>query len=375
LSGINKKLDMRLTCTQKDLFNALSITNKAVDVNNTLPVLNNVLLKAEGKKLYFTATNLEIAITYWIETDVKNEGEVTIPSKLLTNYISYLKEEKVDMSAEEGDVVIKTEDSTTKIKGIPATEFPPIPTVEKEGGITLKAKELKEAIRQTVFAAAFNSTRPILSGVYFVVVKDTLKMVATDSYRLAEKTLTVSKASGDIKCIIPAKTIIEVGYILDAMKDDENVDIVISKNQVLFTIGAVKMISRLIEGQFPNYEQIIPKSSKTKISLDIDALTLVLKRINIFAKENNNKIIIRTKDGQITITTETTQYGEGEVTLKTKTEGPDNEIALNSQFILDVLNNIGGDEIALEIGEKIAPVIIRPKDKGDYTHIIMPLKI
>ena len=289
---------MRLTCTQKDLFNALSITNKAVDVNNTLPVLNNVLLKAEGKRLYFTATNLEIAITYWIETDIKNEGEVTIPSKLLTNYISYLKDEKVDMSAEEGDVVVKTEDSTTKIKGIPATEFPPIPTVEKEGGITLKAKELKEAIRQTVFAAAFNSTRPILSGVYFAVVKDKLKMVATDSYRLAEKTLTVSKASGDIKCIIPAKTIIEVGYILDAMKDDESVDIVISKNQVLFTIGAVKMISRLIEGQFPNYEQIIPKSSKTKMSLDIGALTLVLKRINIFAKENNNKIIIRTKDGQ-----------------------------------------------------------------------------
>jgi len=366
---------MRLTCTQKDLFNALSITNKAVDVNNTLPVLNNVLLKAEGKKLYFTATNLEIAITYWIETDIKNEGEVTIPSKLLTNYISYLKDDKIDFSAEEGDVVIKTADSTTKIKGIPATEFPPIPTVEKEGGITIKSKELKEAIRQTVFSAAFNTTRPILSGVFFTVVKDKLKMVATDSYRLAEKTLTVSKSSGDIKCIIPAKTIIELGYILDTFKDDENVDIVISKNQVLFTVGAVKLISRLIEGQFPNYEQIIPKTSKTKIHLDINALTLVLKRINIFAKENNNKIIVRVKDGSVVITTETTQYGEGEVILKTKTEGMDNEIALNSQFILDVLNSIGGDEIVLEIGEKTTAVIIRSKDKADYIHIIMPLKI
>lgn len=366
---------MRLSCSQKDLFNALAITNKAVDVNNTLPVLNNVLLKAEGKKLYFTATNLEIAITYWIETDIKNEGELTIPSKIFTNYINYLKDEKVDIIAEEGDVIIKTEDSTTKIKGIPSSEFPPIPTVEKEGSITLKAKDLKEAIRQVVFAAAINTTRPILAGVYFSVEKDDLKMVATDSYRLAEKTIKVTKASGNSKCIIPAKTILELGSILDSFKEDDEVEVIISKNQVLFSVGEVKLISRLIEGQFPNYEQIIPKDTKTEITFDINPLVLVLKRINIFAKENNNKIILKTANGNVEITTETTQYGEGEVKMKTKIEGEDGEIALNSQFILDVLGNIGGDEIKFKIGEKITPVIISPKEKSDYTHIIMPLKI
>ena len=365
---------MRLTCSQKDLFNALNITNKAVDTNNTLPVLNNVLLKAEAKKLYFTTTNLEIAITHWIETEVKNEGEVTIPSKLFTNYISYLKDEKVDMVAEEGDIVIKTKDSTTKIKGISATEFPPIPTVEKEGGATAKVKDLKEAIQQVVFAAALNTTRPVLAGVYFFVSKEELKMVATDSYRLAERTIKITKTTGDIKCIIPAKTIVELKYILDTLKD-ENVDITVSKNQVLFSVGAVKLTSRLIEGQFPNYEQIIPKSTKTKIYFTIEEITLILKRINIFAKENNNKIILKTSKEGVTITTETTQYGEGEITLKTKTEGEDNEIALNSQFILDVLNSIGGKEVILEMGEKITPIIIKPKEKSDYTHIIMPLKI
>ncbi len=365
---------MRLTCLQKDLFSALNITNKAVDANNTLPVLNNVLLKAEAKKLYFTTTNLEIAITYWIETEVKNEGEVTIPSKLFTNYISYLKDEKVNITAEEGDIVIKTEDSTSKIKGIPSAEFPPIPTVEKEGGITTKSKDLKEAIQQVVFAAALNTTRPVLAGVYFFVEKDQLKMVATDSYRLAEKTITVTKAAGDIKCIIPAKTIVELGYILDTLKEEE-VDVVVSKNQVLFSVGAVQLTSRLIEGQFPNYEQIIPKSTKTKVHFDIEEIALILKRINIFAKENNNKIILKTTKEGATITTETTQYGEGEITLKTKTEGEDNEIALNSQFVLDILNNIGGKEVILEIGEKITPIIVKPKEKSDYTHIIMPLKI
>lgn len=366
---------MRLSCSQKDLFNALAITNKAVDVNNTLPVLNNVLLKAEGKRLYFTATNLEIAITYWIETDIKNEGEVTIPSKLFTNYINYLKDDKIDIVAEEGDIVIKTEDSTTKIKGIPSSEFPPIPTVEKEGSIVLKTKDLKEAIRQVVFAAAINTTRPILAGVYFSVEKDDLKMVATDSYRLAEKTIKISGSSGDVKCIIPAKTILELGSILDSFKEDDTVEITISKNQVLFSVCEVKLISRLVEGQFPNYEQIIPKETKTKVTFSISALALVLKRINLFAKENNNKIILKTSDNNVEITTDTTQYGEGEVKIKTKTEGESAEIALNSQFILDVLGNIGGDEIIFKIGEKITPVIIAPKEKSDYTHIIMPLKI
>ena len=366
---------MRLTCSQKDLLSALTTTNKAVDTNNTLPVLNNVLLKAEGKKLYFTSTNLEIAITYYIETEVKNEGEITIPSKLFTSYISYLKDEKVDMIVEDGDIQIKTSDSKTRIKGIPASEFPPIPMVEKEGGMTTKVKDLNRAITQVVFAAALNTTRPILSGVYFVVEKEELKMVSTDSYRLSEKILPISNVAGDLNCIVPAKTILELGSILDGMKGDDDVIIVISKNQIMFAVGSVELISRLIEGQFPNYEQIIPKSSKTKVEFDVSALSLVLKRINIFAKENNNKIILKVSDGKVIVTTEATQYGEGEITLDTKTDGSNNEIALNSQFLLDALGSIGVRKVNLEIGDKIAPVILKPKDEKGYTHIIMPLKI
>ena len=189
---------MRLSCSQKDLANALAITSKAVNTNNTLPVLNNVLLKAEGKKLYFTTTNLEVAISYWIETEVKNEGELTVPSRLFTNYINLLgKKDKVDITAEEDSVLIKTDDSKTKIKGIPASEFPPIPPIEKEGGFSVEVKKLKEVIHQVVFAAALNTTRPVLSGVYFRLLKDELKIAATDSYRLSEKTIQVTDAAGE----------------------------------------------------------------------------------------------------------------------------------------------------------------------------------
>lgn len=366
---------MRLTCSQKDLLGALTTTNKAVDINNTLPVLNNVLLKAEGKKLYFTSTNLEVAITCNIEADIQNEGEITIPSKMFTSYINYLKDDKVEIIVEGTDIQVQTSDSKTRIKGIAATEFPSIPLVEKEGGMMLVVKDFKKAINQVVFAAALNTTRPVLSGVYFFVEKNELKMVSTDSYRLSEKKLPAVDVAGEVKCIVPAKTILELGAILDGMKEEDGVTITVSKNQIMFSVGKVELISRLIEGQFPSYEQIIPQGSKTKVELDVSVISLVLKRINIFAKENNNKIILKVGKGNVLITTESTQYGEGEVTLSTTIEGEDNEIALNSQFLLDALGNIGASQIVLEIGDEVAPVVLKSKDGKGYTHIIMPLKI
>jgi DNA polymerase-3 subunit beta len=367
---------MRLSCLQKELANALNITNKAVGFNNTLPVLNNVLVKAEGKKLYFTTTNLEIAISCWIDADIKNEGEITIPSKLLTNYVGYLKDKDVKMAVEEGGgVLLETSDSKTKIKGIPSSEFPSIPAVEKEGGFVIQVKDLSSAISQVVFATAVNTTRPILTGVYFSINKDELKMVATDSYRLAEKTLKIKNSVGDTTCIVPGKTILELGTILSLVKEDSEVTVVISKNQIFFGIDKIEITSRLIEGQFPNYQQVIPKDSKTKITLNVGELSLALKRINLFAKENNNKILLQVNSGGVSITTDTTQYGVGEIEIKTKVEGENNEIALNSQFILDVLANIGASDVICELGAKSSPAIFKSNEKSDYIHIIMPLKI
>jgi len=367
---------MRLTCSQKDLANALNITNKAVGLSNTLPVLNNVLVRAESKKLFFTTTNLEIAINYWIDADIKNEGEITIPSKLLTNYVGYLKDTEVKLSVEEGDsVLLETNDSKTKIKGIPSSEFPSIPTVEKEGGFLVTVKDLSSAIAHVAFASAVNTTRPILSGIYILVEKNELIMVATDSYRLAEKKLKVNDVSGEISCIVPNKTITELGMILGLVKEDSNVEVIVSKNQIYFGVDKIKITSRLIDGQFPNYQQVIPKTSKTKTILNSSELSLALKRINLFAKENNNKVLIKINPSELIITTDTTQYGVGEVEIKTKSEGGSNEIALNSQFMLDVLANIGPNDVVLELGEKTSPAIIRISGKEDYVHIIMPLKI
>jgi DNA polymerase-3 subunit beta len=231
------------------------------------------------------------------------------------------------------------------------------------------------AISQVAFATALNTTRPILTGVYFAITKDELKMVATDSYRLAEKTLKIKNPVGDSTCIVPGKTILELGTILSLVKEDSEVMVVISKNQIYFSVDKIEITSRLIEGQFPNYQQVIPKDSKTKITLNVGELSLALKRINLFAKENNNKVLFQVKSDGVSITTDTTQYGVGEIEMKGKVVGENNEIALNSQFILDVLANLGSNDALCELGAKSSPAIFKAGEKSDYIHIIMPLKI
>lgn len=367
---------MRFTCSQKELISALNIVSKAVATNNTLPVLNNVLIKAEDKVVYFTGTNLELAIHYWVEGEVKEGGEITIPAKLLTSYVGYLKESDLDFEVQEGyTVLLKTPHSKTKIKGIASTEFPTIPTVDQEGGFTVSLKDLSKAIEQVVFAAALNTTRPILTGVYLGLEEGKLKMVATDSYRLAEKTLEVSEIQEGVSCVVPARTLMELNSIFGFIQGVDKVQVTISKNQILFSVGRLQITSRLIEGQFPNYKQVIPTEKKTRIRLKSTDLSLVLKRINLFAKENNNKILFKLEDTQLYITTETTQYGVGEEVLTVEREGEGNEIALNSQFMLDVLSNIKSEEVDIELDNKARPAVFKSAHRDDYIHIIMPLKM
>ncbi len=368
---------MRLFCTQRDLDYALNIVDKAISPNNTLPVLNNILLKAEGKKLYFSATNLEIAISCSIDADVRGEGSITVPAKLITNYVSLLSDEKVEVSVAEGvSLAIDSSSSHTKIKCISADEFPLIPKVDKGQEFKVPISDFHKAISETVFAASLNTTRPVLSGVFLKSSGDDLKMVATDSYRLAEKSLKVPGMSkNDISCIVPARTMIEAGKIL-GKSDAKEVRINISKNQILFKINGIELISRLIEGKFPDYEKIIPKDKKTTIEVSVEDLSLVLKRVSLFARENNNSVkLSATNDGKLAITSDETKVGEEKADIAIKIEGDNNKISLNSQYLLDVLSYIGEDKIRFLMNDKSSPATIKPLKGDDYVYIIMPLKV
>ncbi|MFH1534285.1 MAG: DNA polymerase III subunit beta [Nitrospirota bacterium] len=368
---------MKLFCAQKDLDHALNIVNKAIGSNNTLPVLNNILIKAEGKKLYFSSTNLEIAISCSISADVRGEGSITVPAKLITNYISLLTDEKVELNLAEGvSLAIDSSTSHTKIKCISADEFPLIPKVEKGYEFSIGVDDFYKAITETVFAASVNTTRPVLSGVYMASKGEELKIAATDSYRLAEKTVKPTKAEkDDFSVIVPAKTMMELGKIL-SKSDGKEVKANVSKNQISFFVDGVELISRLIEGKFPDYEKIIPKDSKTKFEVSVEDLSLVLKRVSLFARENNNSVKLSvTNDGRLTVSSEETKVGEEKADVVVKVDGENNKISLNSQYLLDVLTYISDDKIQFSMNDKASPARISPVDGGGYVYIIMPLKV
>lgn len=368
---------MKVVCDQNKLNFALEVVSKAVTPNNTLPILNNILIKASGKKLFFTGTNLEIAINFFIQAEVVNEGQITVPAKLLTSYINLLEDKKVELKVEEGFVLsIKTNTSQTKIKGLSSNEFPVIPKIEKENTFNIQAGVLGDAINSTVFSAAVTPTRPVLCGVLFKGEKDTIRLVATDSYRLAEKKIKPEKKiEHPFEYIVPLKTLIELWKILSMKYEKEIIEIQVSKNQIMFLVDSLELISRLIEGRFPDYEKIIPRATKTKIQVETSRLTLATRRVSLFAKENNNNIkISATNDGKMHITTDETRVGEEKAELDIKISGENNKVAINSQYLLDVLNHIE-NSVSIEMDEKLTPVTVRPVKGEDYTYIIMPLKI
>lgn len=367
---------MRFSCDQKDLAAALHIVNRAINPSNTLPVLNNILIVAEGKRVFFTTTNLEIAIHYVMAADVKNEGKTTIPARLLTNYINLLSSGDIECKLEAGNILfIKTKKSQTKIKGISADEFPTIPKVEKTGAFQLPSSVLHEMINQVAFASSQNIARPVLSGVLFVCKKDHLIMVATDSYRLSEKKAQLAKKTHeDIHCIVPARTVVEFGKILQKFNDEE-VDVTISKNQILFRVDSIELTSRLVEGKYPEYERIIPKETKTRIEVSTEELATAVKKASLFVSDGNAVKLSATQDGQLVLTSDETQVGEDRTEIEAKVEGVNNKIALNAQYFLEFLANAGSEKVVLEIVERLSPAVLKPLKKDDYVHIIMPLKI
>jgi DNA polymerase-3 subunit beta len=367
---------MRVIISQEALLESLKIVSRAVSGQNTLPVLGNILIKSEGKKLYFAATNLEISISTSCEAIVKNEGAITVPAKILTSYTSLLeKAEDVELTVSEGMTLeIQSKTSKTKIKGISSDEFPAIARVEGGTKLELDAKQFRKAVHEVAFAAQENASRPILSGVFFKTNKKELRMVATDSYRLSEKILHLESESESTSCVIPVRTVFEADRLA---VNDEKITITIVENQVMFSVNGTELTSRLIEGQFPDYQQIIPKSSSTTAEIERDKFELAVRRVSIFAKENNQHMKLEfLNDGTLTVSTDATEIGEEKTTIPIKIDGGSNAIALSSDYVLDLLGALSNEEkIKIKLEGKMNPAVMSPVEKSDFTHLIMPLKM
>lgn len=363
---------MKFTCDLNTFRNALDIVSKSVDTNPTLPVLNNILFHVSGKRLTLSATNLESAARYSFEVNVKNEGSITLPAKVLNSYVSFLNTETIELNSTGDDVLIQAGKSKTKIKGLPTNEFPILPEVEKIISVKIKSQDLETALKQTTFVCSTNATRPTLSGVYFYHTEDKLVLVATDGYRLSEKIIpAIIKSTKKLQIIIPSRVLNELQKILDLHED---LEIIVGENQIVFKVDGVEMFSRLIEGNFPDYKVIIPKETKTTSTLQTTELLTATKQMGVLARDNNNSLKLETDTDSITLTAFANQVGEGESVLDAKNDGEKQTIQLNHEFLLSALNIIQSSEITLKFKDQSSPVIIQPKNDPQFLHLIMPLK-
>ncbi|MCL5407192.1 MAG: DNA polymerase III subunit beta [Patescibacteria group bacterium] len=365
---------MKISCTQENLTKGLSIVSHMISSRTTLPVLNNILLKVEKGRLSLLATDLEIGISTWIGAKVDAEGAITVPARLLSEYITTNTDKTINLELKGTTLHLSSDHFKANIKGIEASEFPSIPEVKDGPEIEIQATDFKDGIIKTVFACAVDETRPVLAGVYLKIVKNKLKLVATDSYRLAEKTINlISTGEKEVGFIVPGRTLGEIGRLLN--ESIEKVEIMVGENQVQFKLGPTTLISRLIDGNFPDYEQIIPTNIKTKINIRNKEFQNAIKMASFFARDSANNIKLQLKKPKtFNVIAVSPQMGDNTSELEVEITGDELEIAFNAKFILDCLSVVNSEEVSLEMAGSLSPGIVRPLNDKNYLYIIMPLR-
>jgi len=363
---------MKISCTQENLNKGLNNVSHIASKNVSLPILNNVLIKAEKGTIKLITTNLEIGINCQIRGKVEKEGEITVQAKLLNDYVNSLPSERVDLEAKDNKLEIKCGKARTVIKASSTEEFPLIPKVEKKEDYEVNTSEIKKAITQVIFATASDESRPEISGVYLKPAKEKIIIAATDSYRLAEKRVKNNKTSAGEAVIIPTRTLQELNRILT--EDIEGVNFYINENQILFTFDGIELVSRLIEGQYPDYKQIIPSDHKTKLVLSTQKFIKIVKTTSLFCQPGINDVNLSVKEKKLTVSASNSQLGENVSSLAAEIEGDDNEIVFNYRYLLDGLSSIDSEEVILELSDCNSPGLIKPKEDKDYLYIIMPIR-
>lgn len=365
---------MRISCTQENLNQGLSIVSHISGRNANLPILNNVLIKTEDKTIKLSTTDLEIGINCLVRGKIEEEGDITVQAKLLSDYINLLPKEKVDLEAQENNLTIACQKNTTKLKGLSSEEFPLIPKIEKDQVINCKGNILKKAIQQVIFAVTPNEARPEISGV-LLTFNEELILTGTDSYRLTEKKIKLEKSTiSNKRVIVPLRTLQELMRILP--DKEVMVEIALADNQISFSYEDVELISRIVDGQYPDYKQIIPSHHKTRVVLDTNELIKTVKRASLFCRPGINNINLSFNKGEneLTTTVSNSQLGDNVSKIKAEVEGGDNSVIFNYRYLLEGLLNLGSEEVVLEMIDGDSPCLVKPMKDESYIYIIMPIK-
>ncbi len=365
---------MKIYCTKDVLLTGVNTVQRAVSNKSTLPVLQGILLKAENQTLSFCATDLEIGIRCEVAAEIMEEGSTVVPAKLFAEIVRKLPNTTISLELNDDVLIIKYFQSEISLKDYDPQEFPLLPDLKDTQFFTLPTVLLKNMIRQTVFACATDETRPIFTGVFLNIDNQTIKMVGTDTHRLAYSISEIPDQEGlKFSGLIPAKTLAEIYKLIH--DEDEIVNINFSDFQISFQFGSIIMISRLIDGQFPNYNQVIPKSCETKIYISVDNFLEAVERAALIARDNSSANIIRFNiSNKILQIDKITEIGKINEQLEIEMEGNDIAISFNARFLLDALKIIDCENIVMEFSGSFSPGVIRPLNESNYLYLILPVR-
>ena len=369
---------MKLSVMQENLARGLQVVSRAVSSRSTLPVLSNVLLRTEDAGLKLTATNLEIGITAWVAGRIDAEGALTVPARLFADVVNGLPAgERVDLEIEgDGALRVRAGRYQSLLRGIDAEEFPVIPAPGERPTTRVKQGELRRALSEVVFAAATDEARPILTGVLTRFAGDRLTLAAADNYRIAVKSLPILDAVEDTSLVVPARSYAELMRVL--ADSDEPVDIMLasSKSQILFHLEGIDLVSRLIDGQFPNYQQVLPTSHTTSAVVDREELLKAVRLSGLIASAAANVVKLSLgENGAATITiAAAADVGDAQGDVEAAIEGEPVQIAFNARYLQEALQSVDHDQLALEFSGPLSPGVLRPTGDDDYVHVIMPVR-
>ena len=377
---------MNVSCLQENLQRALAHVARAVATKSTLPVLGNILLATDRGQLKLAATNLEIAVTCWIGCQIEDEGSITVPARLLTDFVASLPNDKVTLAVDRRTQSLQVRCARAKatIRGIDAEDFPIIPTVEDRQPTACVAPDLlREMIGQVVFAAAADDSRPVLAGSQMRFEGDRLTMAAADGFRLSVRSAELTEPVAEtVNIIVPARALNELSRALGDQSDPIEITVTPNRNQVLFRAGNIDFVSRLIDGAFPDYHQIIPKECTTRTIVDTHELLGATRRASFFARDNSDIVKISISPGEsdlavgsLTISANAAEVGDNTSEVDASIDGPAAQIAFNVRYLNEALGVLKSGQVALETQTPSSPGVLRLVGSTEFTHVIMPMHL
>lgn len=364
---------MNIQLTQQNLQNALAVMSRVASSRTELPILANVLIDATEKGIEFAATNLEVAVSHQASAKINTPGKIAVPARLFHEFISQLpKDQVVDLKLEKNKVFVKAGGYSSHIQGVDPEDFPALPKISSKKPIKINKDILISAVTKTILAASHDETRPVLGGVYVHTFKGKMYFTATDGYRLAEA--EVSKTDQEFACVVPTQTLQEALKVAQDSEEDE-IELYLNEDQFALSTNNTSMVSRLVDGQYPEYRKLIPEKSDINVVVDKKEFQTAAKLAGLFARESGGSITISASetDNNITVASVASQVGDNTSAVSAKVSG-EGSVVVNVRYLNDALNCLDTDEISFRFGDSIAPCVLSSKQQAGYQHIVMPLK-